>query len=96
MTLRWKVEEVVDYDVQVLLEIWARALNATDITVHKDYSITLEYYDKIICSHYNPTLKELYGTEPNLLWRKHNAENDNTTTTGINDNEKETGEASGR
>lgn len=93
MALRWKVEEVVDYDVQVLLEIWARALNATDITVHKDYSITLEYYDKIICSHYNPTLKELYGTEPNLLRRNHNAENDDVKRQS--DNEKEAGEASG-
>lgn len=50
----------IDVDTKILLERWARRLEADEMTIHRDGSITLICTDGYICEHYRPTAKELY------------------------------------
>lgn len=49
-----------DVATKILLDKWARCLEADEMTIHKDGSITLMCKDGYICERYIPTTKELY------------------------------------
>jgi hypothetical protein len=38
---------------------WAKRLEADDMTIHEDKTVTLECADGCICNHYKPTPQEL-------------------------------------
>ena len=40
---------------------WAKRLEATELTIHKDGSVTLTCEDGYICYKYRPAGKELYS-----------------------------------
>ena len=48
----------VDYKIQ--LQRWAKRLEADEMTIHSDGTITLMCKDGCICENYKPSLKELY------------------------------------
>ena len=50
----------IDVSTKILLDKWARRLEADEMTIHSDGSITLMCTDGYICERYRPTAKELY------------------------------------
>lgn len=50
----------MDVATKILLNKWARRLEADEMIIHRDGSITLMCTDGYICEHYIPTAKELY------------------------------------
>lgn len=51
----------MDVSTKIALEKYARRLEADEMTVHKNGSITLICADGYICENYFPTSKELYS-----------------------------------
>lgn len=43
----------------IALDRWARKLEATDMVLHKDGTVTLSCKDGGICNNYRPTAEEL-------------------------------------
>lgn len=50
----------MDVTTKIALNKWARRLDADEMTIHKDGSITLMCADGCICKNYKPTRKEFY------------------------------------
>ena len=50
----------MDVSTKIALDRWARRLDADEMTIHKDGSVTLMCADGYICENYKPTRKELY------------------------------------
>ena len=50
----------IDVETKVLLYKWAKRLEADEMTIHKDGSVTLMCKDGCICDNYKPTASELY------------------------------------
>lgn len=48
---------------------WAKRLEADDMTIHEDETVTLECADGCICNHYKPTPQEL-AKEQELSWKQ--------------------------
>lgn len=46
-------------DYLILINRWAKRLEATDVTLHRDNSVSLYCNDDCICEHYKPSMKEL-------------------------------------
>lgn len=49
----------MDATTRILLDKWAKRLNAEEMTVHKDGSVTLINSEGYICENYRPSAKEL-------------------------------------
>lgn len=47
-------------ETKILLSKWAKRLEAEEMTIHKDGSVTLMCEEGCICERYTPTAKELY------------------------------------
>ena len=47
-------------DIRIALDRWARRLDATEMTIHKDGSVDLFCGGDCICLNYTPSAKELY------------------------------------
>lgn len=50
----------MDVSTKIALDRWARRLDADEMTIHKDGSVTLMCTDGCICENYTPTRNELY------------------------------------
>lgn len=50
----------LDKETKIALYRYAKRLDATEMTIHKDGSISLFCDDGCICENYRPTAKELY------------------------------------
>ena len=50
----------IDVSTKILLAKGARRLEADEMTIHRDGTVTLMCTDGYICEHYRPTVKELY------------------------------------
>ena len=50
----------MDVETKIALDKWARRLEAEEMTIHKDGSVTLMCVDGYICENYTPSGKELY------------------------------------
>ena len=46
---------------------WAKRLDAEEITIHEDWSVTLSCKDGYICYHYKPTTQELNHKTENYV-----------------------------
>lgn len=46
-------------EYKIALHGWAKRLEATEMVIHKDGSVTLTCPDGCICNNYRPTAKEL-------------------------------------
>lgn len=49
---------------KIALNRWARRLEADEMTIHADGTVTLMCEDGGICEHYRPSAKELRRYEP--------------------------------
>ena len=52
--------EKMNVPYKLLLEKWAKRLDAEEMTIHRDGSVTLMCKDGCICKRYTPTSKEIY------------------------------------
>ena len=50
----------MEVSYKIALNKYAKRLEADEMTIHRDNSITLMCEDGCICEHYKPTSKELY------------------------------------
>lgn len=50
----------IDVSMKIALDKWAKRLDAEEMTIHKDGTVTLMCADGCICESYRPTFKELY------------------------------------
>ena len=57
----------MDAPHKILLYKWARRLEADEMTIHKDGSVTLMCSDVCICERYYPSAKELYKEGDNNM-----------------------------
>lgn len=49
---------------KIALNRWARRLDADEMTIHADGTVTLMCEDGCICENYNPSAKELRRYKP--------------------------------
>ena len=52
--------EKMNVPYKLLLEKWAKRLDAEEMTIHRDGSVTLMCKDGYICERYIPTSTEIY------------------------------------
>ena len=50
----------MDVETKINLDRWARRLEADEMVIHKDGTVSLTCKDGIICENYRPSAKELY------------------------------------
>ena len=62
MVVKNMVDEM-DTSLLVLLKEWAIRLEADEMIINSDASITLLCSDGCICDHYSPTIMELFETK---------------------------------
>lgn len=62
----------MDVETKILLDKWARRLEADEMTIHKDGSVTLMCKYGCICEDYKPTRSELLekGCEDRRITRQ--------------------------
>lgn len=53
----------MNVQTKIAINRWARRLEADEVTIHKDGTVTMTCEDGYICYHDRPTAKELYGKQ---------------------------------